>query len=62
MDCRPVRLVEYGGVLAAVTDARTAIGLAGVLLLATPLLLPCKDEQQPGAAEPGEPAPTTTTT
>jgi hypothetical protein len=28
------------GVLAAVTDPRTAIGVAGLLILATPLLLP----------------------
>jgi hypothetical protein len=28
------------GVLAALTDARAAIALAGVLMLATPLLLP----------------------
>lgn len=36
-------LTALWGVLAALVGARTAIGLAGVLLLATPLLLPRRD-------------------
>jgi hypothetical protein len=47
------------GVLAARTGPRTAIALAGVLLLATPLLLPRRDpapgagpERAPAAVEP----------
>lgn len=55
-------LTALWGVLAAVTDARIAIGIAGVLLLATPFLLPCKDKSghQPLATGPDEPALTTT--
>ncbi|MFI6264989.1 MFS transporter [Micromonospora sp. NPDC051006] len=47
-------LTALWGVLAAATDVRIAIGLAGVLLLATPLLLP----RGTGAPSPaGEPVP-----
>ncbi|MFE0130861.1 hypothetical protein ACFWY6_04635 [Streptomyces sp. NPDC059037] len=55
-------LTALWGVLAAVTDARIAIGIAGVLLLATPFLLPRKDKSghQPLATGPDEPALTTT--
>ncbi|MFG2985471.1 hypothetical protein ACGFYQ_30140 [Streptomyces sp. NPDC048258] len=52
-------LTALWGVLAAVTDARIAIGIAGVLLLATPFLLPRRDEHQPPATEPEEPVLTT---
>lgn len=44
------------GVLAMVTGPRAAIALAGVLLLATPLLLPWR-ERTPAAPRPGAPAP-----
>ncbi|MFD5097523.1 MFS transporter [Streptomyces albidochromogenes] len=44
-------LTALGGVLAAVTGARVAIGVAGVLLLATPFLLP----RHPRVAEPEGP-------
>lgn len=44
-------LTALWGLLAAVTDPRTAIGLAGVLLLATPLLLPRRDEAREQAPE-----------
>ncbi|MDV9171063.1 MFS transporter [Streptomyces sp. W16] len=47
------------GPLAAATTPRTAIALAGVLLLASPLLLPRRDHT-PNPAEPGkDPSPTT---
>ena len=39
-------LTALGGLLAAVTSARTAIAVAGVLLLATPLLLPRRQTGQ----------------
>lgn len=38
-------LTALGGLLAAVTSARIAIAVAGVLLLATPLLLPGRERQ-----------------
>lgn len=51
-------LTALWGVLAALTDARIAIGVAGVLLLATPWLLPRGDEGQgrPRTSGPEEPA------
>lgn len=39
-------LTGLGGLLAAVTSARTAVAVAGVLLLATPLLLPRRQTGQ----------------
>ncbi|GAA5049971.1 hypothetical protein GCM10023318_19610 [Nocardia callitridis] len=42
-------ITVLGGVLAELTTARTAIGLAGVLLLATPLLLPRRFSTPPAA-------------
>ncbi|MGW7195341.1 MFS transporter [Streptomyces chryseus] len=50
-------LTALWGVLAAATDARMAIGVAGVLLLGTPFLLP----HRPRAREPEGPGLTTTT-
>ncbi|MEU8301573.1 MFS transporter [Micromonospora sp. NPDC048909] len=54
-------LTALWGVLAAATDVRIAIGLAGVLLLATPLLLPRGADTPSPAGEPvppaGEPVP-----
>lgn len=54
-------LTALWGVLAALTDARTAIGVAGVLLLATPWLLPRGDggRGRPRTSGPEEPALTT---
>ncbi len=51
-------LTALWGVLAALTDARIAIGVAGVLLLATPWLLPRGGEGQgrPRTSGPEEPA------
>ncbi|WP_067664792.1 MFS transporter [Nocardia miyunensis] len=43
-------LTALGGVLAALTTPRTAIAVAGLLLLATPLLLPRREN--PAPAEP----------
>ncbi|MFI9412794.1 MFS transporter [Nocardia gamkensis] len=43
-------LTALGGLLAAVTSPRTAIAVSGVLLLATPLLLPRHDH--PASSEP----------
>ena len=37
------RLIAAWGLLAALTSPRTAIAVAGVLLLATPLLLPRRE-------------------
>ncbi|WP_442933694.1 MFS transporter [Micromonospora sp. CPCC 206060] len=48
-------LTALWGVLATVTDARIAIGVAGVLLLATPLLLPRRADAQRPAGEPVQP-------
>jgi len=48
-------LTALWGVLAAVTSPRTAIAIAGLLLLATPLLLPWREGL--GARAAGEPAP-----
>ncbi|MFE5185430.1 MFS transporter [Streptomyces sp. NPDC056628] len=48
------------GVLAMLTGPRAAIALAGVLLLATPLLLPWRERRRaprPGAPAPGAPRP-----
>ncbi|MFE2809809.1 MFS transporter [Streptomyces nigra] len=48
------------GVLAMATGPRAAIAVAGVLLLATPLLLPWRErarEPHPGAQAPGAPQP-----
>ncbi len=48
-------LTALWGVLASLTSPRTAIAAAGVLLLATPLLLPRREhvrEQVPDAASP----------
>lgn len=53
-------LTALWGALAAATDARSAIGIAGVLLLATPFLLVRKDKHRPWATEPEGPALTTT--
>ena len=39
-------LTALWGLLASITGARTAIAIAGVLLLATPLLLPRRDDAQ----------------
>jgi MFS family permease len=50
-------LTAVWGLLGALLGPRTAIGLAGLLLLATPLLLPRRTES--AAAEP-QPAPSTT--
>ncbi|MEU9352068.1 MFS transporter [Streptomyces griseoloalbus] len=47
-------LTALWGLLAALTGPRTAIGLAGLLLLATPLLLPRHDR---GTGRPHDPAP-----
>jgi MFS family permease len=47
-------LTALWGVLAAVTSPRTAIAIAGLLLLATPLLLPWREGL--GARAAGEPA------
>ncbi|GHH91688.1 MFS transporter [Streptomyces capillispiralis] len=49
-------LTALWGLLAALTGPRTAIGVAGVLLLATPLLLPRHDHDGGHPHEP-EPAP-----
>jgi MFS family permease len=49
-------LTALWGVLASVTSPRTAIGVAGLLLLATPLLLPRGVDPAP-AAEPALAAP-----
>jgi hypothetical protein len=46
-------LTALGGLLATFTGPRIAIGVAGALLLGTPLLLPRRD---PAAAEPAVPA------
>ncbi len=46
-------LTALWGVLAGLTGPRTAIALAGVLLLATPLLLPRRDTAPHPAPEPG---------
>jgi MFS family permease len=43
-------LTALGGLLAAVTSPRAAIAVSGVLLLATPLLLPRHDH--PASSEP----------
>ncbi|MFE3787866.1 MFS transporter [Streptomyces goshikiensis] len=51
-------LTAVWGVLGALLGPRTAIGLAGVLLLATPLLLPRRTAARDTEPEPGqEPAP-----
>ncbi|MFE6268471.1 MFS transporter [Streptomyces goshikiensis] len=57
-------LTAAWGVLGALLGPRTAIGLAGVLLLATPLLLPrraaardTEPEPEPGPGQEPEPAP-----
>ena len=51
-------LTATWGLLAAVTTPRTAIALAGVLLLASPLLLPRRERTPP--TEPGkDPSPST---
>ncbi|GAA3062686.1 hypothetical protein GCM10020254_03230 [Streptomyces goshikiensis] len=59
-------LTAVWGVLGALLGPRTAIGLAGVLLLATPLLLPRRaatrdtepePEPEPGPGQEPEPAP-----
>ncbi|MER5569414.1 MFS transporter [Streptomyces goshikiensis] len=55
-------LTALWGVLGALLGPRTAIGLAGVLLLATPLLLPRRaaardTEPEPGPGQEPEPAP-----
>ncbi|MFG2785842.1 MFS transporter [Streptomyces prunicolor] len=51
-------LTATWGLLAAVTTPRTAIALAGVLLLASPLLLPRREHTPP--TEPGkDPSPST---
>ncbi|MFF8279901.1 MFS transporter [Streptomyces lateritius] len=47
-------LTALWGALAAATDARIAIGVAGVLLLATPLLLPREDDQEKGKGKVGD--------
>ncbi|MFI6703722.1 MFS transporter [Streptomyces sp. NPDC050509] len=44
-------LTALWGLLAAVTGPRTAIAAAGVLLLATPLLLPRRENAPPGTKE-----------
>jgi MFS family permease len=49
-------LTALWGALAAATSSRMAIGLAGVLLLATPLLLPRRDEA-PARGGGADPAP-----
>ncbi|MFF7412018.1 MFS transporter [Streptomyces lydicus] len=41
-----------GGLLADVTSSRTALAVAGLLILATPLLLPRRDHDQPPQHEP----------
>jgi MFS family permease len=48
-------LTAAWGVLAAVTGARTAIAIAGVLLLATPLLLPRRESAPHGTREQAAP-------
>ncbi|CAM3178633.1 MFS transporter [Prescottella defluvii] len=50
-------LTALGGVLAAATDARIAIGIAGVLLLATPVLLLRRDEPESFSATERSDAP-----
>ncbi|MFF9571945.1 MFS transporter [Streptomyces sp. NPDC014685] len=49
-------LTALWGVLGGLLGPRTAIGLAGVLLLATPLLLPRRAEGRPDESDP-EPGP-----
>ncbi|MDH2426059.1 MFS transporter [Sphaerisporangium sp. TRM90804] len=46
-------LTAIWGLLAAVTSLRTAIALAGVLLLATPFLLPRREHARSGHGGPG---------
>jgi hypothetical protein len=49
-------LTALWGLLASITSPRTAIAIAGVLLLATPLLLPRRDHtvrQTPASADAG---------
>lgn len=46
-------LTALWGALAAVTDARVAIGIGGVLLLATPFLLPRSDRGRRAGREQG---------
>ncbi len=43
------------GLLAGVTGPRTAIGIAGLLMLATPLLLPRRDTTRPAAGTGAQP-------
>ncbi|MFD4025882.1 MFS transporter [Streptomyces sp. NPDC058576] len=50
-------LTALWGVLAALTDARVAIGIAGVLLLATPWLLPREDGRRDRSRTGGPEAP-----
>jgi MFS family permease len=51
-------LTALWGLLAGITSPRTAIAVAGVLILATPLLLPRRDHAPQPEPEPGpEPAP-----
>jgi hypothetical protein len=45
------------GLLASVTSPRAAIAVAGLLMLATPLLLPRRDETRQSEAEPAHAAP-----
>ncbi|RDI19427.1 MFS-type transporter involved in bile tolerance (Atg22 family) [Rhodococcus sp. AG1013] len=47
-------LTALWGMLAVITDARIAIGIAGVLLLATPFLLSRKDTSEPALPLPSE--------
>ncbi|MFG3700591.1 hypothetical protein ACGF5C_22125 [Micromonospora sp. NPDC047620] len=48
-------LTALWGVLAGATDVRVAIGVAGVLLLATPYLLPRRSGTQSPATGPARP-------
>ena len=47
-------LTALWGVLAAVAGVRAAIALAGVVMLATPLLLPARDSLDVADQEPAE--------
>ncbi|MBF6356550.1 MFS transporter [Nocardia higoensis] len=53
-------LTALWGVLGALVGSRVAIGLAGLLLLATPLLLIERDRPTPEAIEPRTPVPART--
>ncbi len=50
-------LTALGGLLATLTDPRTTLAVAGLLALATPLLLPRREAAAPQPSAPQPPAP-----